>query len=123
MNDKRLAATRFIWGILALLLMSVIVALALSGSTLEPAGSILIGLLIVAAATSTIAIWKAPANDLSSPDKKAKRGDRIANLMARLDDDEMYELRERLARSHELEDTRTRLESWYDDESFDEARR
>lgn len=123
MNDKRLSATRFIWSILAILLLSVIMMLALSGSTLDRAGSILIGLLIIAAAVSTIAIWKAPADFQAARSGKAKRGDRIADLLAHLDDDEIYELQNRLGHSHELDNARSRVEDWYDDESSYEARR
>ena len=119
-NDKRLLATRFIWSILGILLLSVIVALALSGSTLDTAGSILIGLLIVMAGISTVAIWRAPAEWQIEPGRKAKRGDRLTDLWARL---EQGEVQEHLGRKSELENVQPEEHEWYDDESAYMSRR
>ena len=120
MNDKRLSATRFIWSILGIILLSVILALVLSGSALDIAGSVLIGLLILATAISTVAIWRVPADWQIKPRRKAKRGDRVTDLLAHLEEEDVQE---RLARKRGLDNIQLRADEWYDDESAHASKR
>ena len=89
MDDKRLTATKFIWGTFgALLARSSSSPWPLPAVTLDAGGFLLVVLLIIAPAVSTVAVWRAPVAAASEQREKAKRSSRLTRLVDNLDDDE-----------------------------------
>jgi len=91
-----------------------------AGNDEIPTAAPLVAIEIRPAGISTVAIWRAPADWQTESGRKAKRGDRITDLWARLEEEEVQE---RLGRKSELENVQPEEDDWYDDESAYMSRR
>ena len=98
-SKRRLSATKYIW-------FGFFLALAVTNGNViffgqEPGiGNVILGVVIaVATCASTLGIWAFQPNiqNEDAGDTKLKRGERVKRLIDLMDDDELYELRERLS--------------------------
>lgn len=97
--EHRLSATKFIWVALFFGLLVINGNVLFFGQTPVIENVIMGVAVIIAAAGSTVAVWTStnPFSDNETEDTKLKRGERVKRLIDLMDDDELYELRERLS--------------------------
>lgn len=97
-NESRLSATKYIWVVFLLALLIVNANVIIQSDPLSFTNVIMTGVIAVAAMGGTSFVWAGQTeNTGATSDEKLKRGDRVKRLIDLMDEDELYELRKRLA--------------------------
>ncbi len=97
-SETKMSATKFIWVAFLLGLIVVNANVIINGESLGIANVIVTSVVALAAIASTNFVWMSPTESTNqTTDAKLKRGERVKQVIDLMDEDELYELRQRLA--------------------------
>jgi len=96
-DDSRQSATKYIWFGFLVALVVVNANSVIHAQDLGLANVVMTIAISIAALGGTSFVWTGNSSDGQDSDTKLKRGERVKRLIDLMDEDELYELRQRLA--------------------------